>query len=68
MIKFRKYYIIYARKVKKCGFIKLAKVATKGQVTIPKSIREQLDLKDGSKIIFIQNGKDIVIKNSMMLA
>ena len=48
--------------------MELAKVTTKGQVTIPKSIRELLDLKEGSKIIFIQKGKDIVIQNSAMLA
>ncbi len=48
--------------------MELAKVTTKGQVTIPKSIRELLNLKEGSKIIFIQKGKDIVIQNSAMLA
>lgn len=48
--------------------MELAKVTTKGQVTIPKSIRDLLDLKEGSKIIFIQKGNDIIIKNSAMLA
>ena len=48
--------------------MELAKVTTKGQITIPKSIREFLELKEGSKIIFIQRGKDIIIKNSAMLA
>lgn len=48
--------------------MELAKVTTKGQITIPKSIRELLDLKEGSKILFIQKGKDIVIQNSAMLA
>ena len=48
--------------------MELAKVTTKGQITIPKSIREKLDLKEGSKIIFLQKGNDIVIKNSAMLA
>ena len=48
--------------------MELAKVTTKGQITIPKSIRELLELKEGSKIIFIQKGKDIIIKNSAMLA
>ena len=48
--------------------MELAKVTTKGQITIPKSIREQLDLREGSKILFIQKGKDIIIKNSAMLA
>lgn len=48
--------------------MELAKVTTKGQITIPKSIRELLDLKEGSKILFIQKGEDIVIQNSAMLA
>lgn len=48
--------------------MELAKVTTKGQVTIPKSIRELLDLREGSKIIFIQKGQDIIIKNAAMLA
>ncbi len=48
--------------------MELAKVTTKGQITIPKSIRELLDLKEGSKILFIQKGKDIVIQNSAILA
>ncbi|MBO5143494.1 MAG: AbrB/MazE/SpoVT family DNA-binding domain-containing protein [Clostridia bacterium] len=48
--------------------MELAKVTTKGQVTIPKAIREKLNLKDGSKIIFLQKGNDIIIKNSAMLA
>lgn len=48
--------------------MELAKVTTKGQITIPKSIRDLLDLKEGSKILFIQKGKDIVIQNSAMLA
>lgn len=48
--------------------MELAKVTTKGQVTIPKAIREMLNLRDGSKIIFLQKGDDIIIKNSAMLA
>lgn len=49
-------------------FMELAKVTTKGQITIPKSIRDLLDLKEGSKILFIQKGNDIVIQNSAMVA
>lgn len=48
--------------------MELAKVTTKGQITIPKSIRDLLNLKEGSKIVFIQKGSDVVIKNSAMLA
>ena len=63
-------YTIGVRKVRNALLLKgglymeLAKVTTKGQVTIPKSIRELLGLKEGSKILFIQKGNDIVIQNS----
>ncbi len=45
-----------------------AKVTAKGQVTIPKSIREFLEIKEGSKILFIQKGDNVIIKNSTMIA
>ena len=45
-----------------------AKVTAKGQVTIPKSIREFLEIKEGSKILFIQKGNNVIIKNSAMIA
>lgn len=48
--------------------MELAKVTTKGQITIPKNIRDILNLKEGSKIIFYLKGNDIVIKNASMLA
>lgn len=39
-----------------------ARLTSKGQVTIPKSIRTQLGLKPGKSILFIPEGRDIVIK------
>lgn len=45
-----------------------AKVTAKGQVTIPKSIREFLEIKEGSKILFIQKGDNLIIKNLAMIA
>ena len=45
-----------------------AKVTAKGQVTIPKSIKEFLEIKEGSKILFIQKGNDLIIKNLAMIA
>lgn len=42
----------------------IAKVTSKGQVTVPKAVREKLDLEAGSKIIFIQVGDDLVIRNA----
>lgn len=54
--------------MKGSDFMELAKVTTKGQITIPKPIREILDLKEGSKVLFVKKGKDIVIQNAAMLA
>ena len=48
--------------------VELAKVTTKGQITIPKAIRDFLQIKEESKIIFLQKGNDIVIKNAAMIA
>ena len=33
----------------------LAKVTSKGQVTVPKEIRQKLNLNEGTKILFYQN-------------
>jgi antitoxin PrlF len=41
------------------------KVTTKGQVTIPKAVREMLGLKPGSKVLFRYNdNRDIVIERA----
>lgn len=41
----------------------VAKVTTKGQVTIPKEVRENLNLKTGSKLVFMKRGSDWVVFN-----
>jgi AbrB family looped-hinge helix DNA binding protein len=48
--------------------MELATVTSKGQITIPISIRKELRLKEGSKVLFFNNGKDIVIQNSVAMA
>jgi AbrB family looped-hinge helix DNA binding protein len=48
--------------------MELATVTSKGQITIPASIRKELRLKEGSKVLFFNNGKDIVIQNSVAMA
>jgi len=48
--------------------MELAKVTSKGQITIPKSIREMLKVKEGSKILFFKQGDEIVIKNAAMIS
>lgn len=46
----------------------LAKVMSKGQVTIPISVRRKLNLKEGDKLLFIEKDGNIVIANSAMVA
>lgn len=39
-----------------------ATLTSKGQVTIPKEIREYLDLKEGKEIVFIKKGDGVMIR------
>jgi len=48
--------------------MELAKVTSKGQITIPVAIRNALGLKEGSKILFFKRGNEVIIKNATMLA
>jgi len=48
--------------------MELAKVMSKGQVTIPVSIRKKLNLKEGDKVIFIEKDGNIIVANSAMVA
>lgn len=34
----------------------------KGQVTIPKSIRDRLGMKEGEKVLFVMRGEEVVLK------
>lgn len=38
-----------------------AKITSKGQITIPKNIRSSLGLKTGAKVIFIPEGREVVM-------
>lgn len=37
-------------------------VTTKGQVVIPSKIRHRLGIKKGTKVCFLQHGKDLVLR------
>jgi AbrB family looped-hinge helix DNA binding protein len=37
-------------------------VTRKGQVTIPKAIRDRLRVKEGEKVLFVVRGEEVVLK------
>ncbi len=45
----------------------VATLTSKGQITIPVAIREHLDLKQGDKVIFIEDAQGIRIVNASAL-
>ena len=48
--------------------MELAKVTSKGQVTIPVEIRKKLGIKNGYKVLFIEDAGRIYMMNSSMEA
>jgi AbrB family looped-hinge helix DNA binding protein len=46
----------------------MARISVKGQVTIPIEIRRRLGLKEGDKVVFMEQGENIVLFNSNRLA
>ena len=49
-------------------FMELAKVTTKGQITLPISIRRALNIKDGDKVAFIEKDGNFIVVNPVSLA
>jgi AbrB family looped-hinge helix DNA binding protein len=45
----------------------VARLTSKGQITIPVAIRERLKLKTGDKVFFIEDDKGVRIINSSAL-
>ncbi len=48
--------------------MELAKITSKGQITIPVSIRKLLGVKDGDKVLFLQEGNRVVMMNASVNA
>ena len=48
--------------------MELAKITTRGQITIPLEIRRKLGVKDGDKVVFLEQDGRIIIENSVRLA
>ena len=48
--------------------MELAKLTSKGQITIPIDIRKRLGLKNGDKVIFIEKAGNVMMMNATMAA
>ena len=54
--------------MKGCDIMELAKITSKGQITLPISIRKILNLKDGDKVAFIEKDGNYIVINPVSLA
>ncbi len=48
--------------------MEVAKISSKGQITIPVSIRNKLKLKSGDKVVILEENDRFYLENSAMLA
>ena len=48
--------------------MEIAKITSRGQITIPIDIRKKLGLKEGDKVIFVEDGDKIVFANATKIA
>lgn len=48
--------------------MEVAKITSRGQITIPIDIRKKLGLKEGDKVIFIEEGDKIIFANATKIA
>ena len=47
--------------------MELAKVTSRGQITLPLAIRRKLDVKEGDKVVFYEENGRIAIENAANL-
>lgn len=47
--------------------MELAKVTSRGQITLPLAIRRKLDVKEGNKVVFYEENGRIVVENAAKL-
>ena len=48
--------------------MELAKITMRGQITIPVRIRKRLGVKDGDKVVFVEENGRVIIENASMVA
>lgn len=44
--------------------MEVAKISTKGQITIPIEIRKKLKVNPGDRVVFMEQGEKIIIANA----
>src|SRR5690554_7756284 len=50
------------------NIMEISRISSKGQVTIPIEIRKRLNLKEGDKVIFVEEDDRVVIANASLVA
>jgi len=48
--------------------MEVAKITTRGQITIPIDIRRKLGVRDGDKVVFIEDQGRIIVANAARMA
>lgn len=48
--------------------MELARISSKGQITIPVDVRKKLNLKEGDKVLFIEEDGKFIITNAAYVA
>ena len=62
-------YCIEINEIQKGAFVmELAKITVRGQITIPVAIRKLLGVKDGDKVIFMEENGRVIVENAAMIA
>jgi len=67
-IVYNKYCIDFNVMRKGASNMELAKITMRGQITIPVQIRRRLGVKDGDKVIFIEENGRVIIENAALIA
>jgi AbrB family looped-hinge helix DNA binding protein len=47
--------------------MELAKISTRGQITLPLSVRKRLGVSDGDKVVFLEEGGHVIVENALMI-
>jgi AbrB family looped-hinge helix DNA binding protein len=48
--------------------MEVAKITSKGQITIPVDVRRRMNLKDGDKVIFVNENERYYVENAALVA